>query len=583
MSTILSSLLESPMVLYTIALTVAWTLVQIIPKVSHREALIQRIDSGLIIIAFVLYLFLTVLFIRVNVDFFPYLHAIMLAFTLLSILGSSKKNSRLLSMATFAIALMPVVVMVSTKHPFPLGDDCRFLGFAEAIAEDGRWIPFKYAENPYYQFFNIIPFLEYVLASTAGVGFENVAAYYLALKFCLYLTYLTFVYLVVKKLTKDDLSPLVAVLVLSITPPLALTQVVHQAYACVLFLTTAHLLLKRFGGIRHQAIACTVVTYPLMVAGLVAHATYTIMILAFVLPFVLARGRWIQDSGNGMMRSVGLLVMVSFAFWTYTYVLDVIIRPTVNAMARLVDLLTGSAPFIPFQGTAQPWYTPEVSEFFIAWALVPAIVGSYALLSVLRIIRGRDNELIAIMGFIGLGATVTNYVLRTLPTFGGRYFYWLYLLMLPLAATVVRSSCKSFIGLVFSVVLISTASFYGIQDLTLAANTYGDYVAWADRTSWNIGQALIPHLSPRVQVWLDPRIGGPILASSPPLATEILKTQHVLVVIGMDKVGLQAMQKDPRNVNFFAKAFGVKPENLVSNIHNVNVVFSAERYLGIWL
>jgi hypothetical protein len=35
---------------------------------------------------------------------------------------------------------MPVLDMIPTKHPLPLGDDPRFIGFAVAIEDDGSWI-----------------------------------------------------------------------------------------------------------------------------------------------------------------------------------------------------------------------------------------------------------------------------------------------------------------------------------------------------------------------------------------------------------------------------------------------------------
>jgi hypothetical protein len=84
---------------------------------------------------------------------FPFLHAIMFALTLCAILGTSLKRSTSVLAAALVVALMPVIVMVSTKHPLPLGDDARFIGFAAAINSDGKWVSFKYPENPYYQFF----------------------------------------------------------------------------------------------------------------------------------------------------------------------------------------------------------------------------------------------------------------------------------------------------------------------------------------------------------------------------------------------------------------------------------------------
>jgi len=174
--------------------------------------------------AFVLYVTLTALLVNMDVSLFPYLHAVMLALTFLSISCSSGASSRSLLMVTLIVALMPVLVMVSTKHPLPLGDDARFIGFAAAIENDGRWVPFKYPENSYYQFFHLIPALEYILASVTGVSIKSITGImscYLTLKLTLYLTYFLLLFLVVRKLVGNSSGSLASLLLLSMTPPLA--------------------------------------------------------------------------------------------------------------------------------------------------------------------------------------------------------------------------------------------------------------------------------------------------------------------------------------------------------------------------
>ena len=184
-------LLQTSIVYYAIILTIAWIFIQIISRISFRR-FIPTVSNRLIFIALFIYILLTLLLVNVNVNLFPYLNAAMLAFILLIILSSPKANLRLLLIATFVIALMPVLVMVSI-NPLPLGDDARFPGFAIAIRNDGHWIPFKYEENPYYQFFHLIPYVEYVLAIITGSGLENISIYYLILKIGLYISYLIFI------------------------------------------------------------------------------------------------------------------------------------------------------------------------------------------------------------------------------------------------------------------------------------------------------------------------------------------------------------------------------------------------------
>jgi len=202
-----------------------------------------------------------------DVSLFPYLHAVMLALTFLSISCSSGASSRSLLMVTLIVALMPVLVMVSTKHPLPLGDDARFIGFAAAIENDGRWVPFKYPENSYYQFFHLIPALEYILASVTGVSIKSITGImscYLTLKLTLYLTYFLLLFLVVRRLVGSNSGSLASLLLLSMTPPLALSQVVHQCYAIVLSLASLFVLLNMLRENSSSSRADIIIKYPLV-------------------------------------------------------------------------------------------------------------------------------------------------------------------------------------------------------------------------------------------------------------------------------------------------------------------------------
>jgi hypothetical protein len=492
--------------------------------------------------------------------------------------------------------------MVSTKHPLPLGDDARFIGFAAAIDSDGRWVSFKYPENPYYQFFHLIPALEYILASITGVSIESLIGImncYLTLKLALYLAYSLLLFLVMRKLVGGASGPLVAVLLLSITPPLALSQVIHQGYAIVLSLATLFVMLgAQDRGSRADAIA----KYPLLASGVVAHATYTIMVLTFALPMIIASRR----GARRITEAVGIMLVVSLAYWIYTYVMDVIMRPTVDAFNRLVDLITARAP--PFYGVAQPWYGPEQQTLFIAWALVPSMGTSYILLSILMTLvemassmtssvgrarskrllnRGRNanaspRPYVSTLGLLGLGGTVINFALRTLPTFGGRYFYWLYLLVLPLSVLVAVKISKRLLGLITCVALISAVSFYGVQDPTLSANMYGENIGWAERDSWSLALALSQQLNPSILAWIDPRLSTPLSSLKPsPTQSEVIARQRVAIV-GVDIVGLKAASKDPRNVDWFMRYMGMNPQDLTRSLNKFDVVLSSAKYVGIW-
>lgn len=522
------------------------------------------------------------LVININLNYFPYLHAIMFAFILFTtILEISKQSLKILLLFTFIIALTPVLVMMLTKHPLPLGDDARFIGFAKTIADNNRWVPFKYKENSYYQFFHLIPYVEYILATIPGFTLKNIATYYLVLKICLYFTYLTFIYLLVTKLTGSKSSSLVAMLLLSITPPLAFSQVTHQRYAIVIFLTTSFLLSQRFKLKKLVIDYLTIV--PLVLTGIVAHATYTVMIIAFLIPIIVARIYKASDLKGNIIKFLILLISISLTYWIYVYVLDIIVRPSVDAISRLVDLLTGRT--LLFSRARRPWYTSKESNFFIAWALIPSIISSYLLFSIINIIfRKRENldinpmNDIVILGILGLVGTVINYLLRGLPTFGGRYFYWLYLLMIPLSALVIRKTSKNLLSLFLSLAIISSVSFYGVQDLTLSGNTYGERIWWADLNSWTAAKHISPFLESSYTIkWIEGRISAPLSALRKPasIASE-KKCRGVFIIVGMDNLGLYSILKSPH--------FPVKQLNVnTKSIPGLSVVLNIYKFRGIWI
>jgi len=138
-----------------------------------------------------------------------------------------------------------------------------------------------------------------------------------------------------------------------------------------------------------------------------------------------------------------------------------------------------------------------------------------------------------------------NYILRTLPTFGGRYFYWLYLLMLPLSALVVVKVSKKLISLILCIALISTVSLYGIQDITLSGNTYVNGIGWADKKSWEISWTISSLLPPRVSLISDPRIEVPLGVICFLKDLEITHPKHgylpKLLLLGMDNIGYRTL------------------------------------------
>lgn len=577
-------LLQTPIFFYTIVLTVMWLLIEAISKIIHiKKVFPWTLNSNYVYGILICYIILTLLIIQLDVNIFPYLHALILSLTLWLLTSASSPNKASLTLLTVSVALMPVLVMVSTRHPFPLGDDARFPGFAVAIDNDGRWISYKYAENPYYQFFHLIPVLEYMLASVTRVGVSDVMSYYLILKIALFLTYFLFTFLVVDKITRDSSASFIAMLLLSITPPLALAQFVHQNYSIVIFLASAFIVMNLCKSQGSQSRASMLTSFTLCLAGIIAHATFVIMFLAFILPIAFTDNS--REVRRKVLRIASFLLIISLTYWMYTYVLDTIMRPTVNAFDRLMDLFAGEAA--PWYGVARTWYTPESSTFFIAWALMPSMTAAFILCYMPRLLFKRERrpiDVAFILGFIGLTGTAINFALRSLPTFGGRYFYWLYFLMLPLSALVTRDVTKRIASSILTIILISLVSLYGIQDPTLAANTYAENIGWADRLSWHISISLPQYLdSSETLIWMDPRLSAPLSSLKPePLYVYAASSRQTIAIVGTDNVGLLATFKDPRNTAWFTRNFGMHPIDIMNSLNEYSVILSSERYVGIW-
>ncbi|MCR8456014.1 MAG: hypothetical protein NDP09_06815, partial [Crenarchaeota archaeon] len=189
-----------------------------------------------------------------------------------------------------------------------------------------------------------------------------------------------------------------------------------------------------------------------------------------------------------------------------------------------------------------------------------------------------------ILGFIGLIGTAINFALRSLPTFGGRYFYWLYLLMLPLSTLFIRDVSRKFVSSILVIALISLVSFYGIQDPTLSANTYAENIGWADRVSWHISLSLSQYLdSAETLIWMDSRLSTPSSFLKPePLYGHAVSSRQIIAIVGTDNIGLRATFKDPRNAEWFVGNFGMHPINIINSLNEYSIILSSERYVGLW-
>ena len=107
----LIQLVQTPVVVYAVVLTIAGTLIQLASKISRRETKV-RVNEKLVLAALWIYMVLALAVIVMNVKIFPLLHSAMFALTLCAALSASPKRSAPLLTATLIVALMPVVAMV---------------------------------------------------------------------------------------------------------------------------------------------------------------------------------------------------------------------------------------------------------------------------------------------------------------------------------------------------------------------------------------------------------------------------------------------------------------------------------------
>jgi len=93
---------------------------------------------------------------------------------------------------------------------------------------------------------------------------------------------------------------------------------------------------------------------------------------------------------------------------------------------------------------------------------------------------------------------------------------------------------------------------------------------------------LTPYINPEIRIWLDPRLGAPASSlTSPPLLSESFSAGQVVAIMSEDSIGLHAMNKDPRNVNFFKRYFDINPNRIFNNLNNLNVIYRCRSYYGI--
>jgi hypothetical protein len=563
---LINALLSQSIVRYAIILYVIWLIIILISSLEKdtnvKPLLNWSSNKGLLLITLI-YVASTLAIIATGLKgLFPYLNAVFMALATWFVI-KGRDNEVTLLLVLMLVSIPYTVVML--YNSYPLGDDVRFTaGFAAVIAQNGRWIPLKYPENDYYQFFDAEPALTLILASMMGASLKDIPIYYLTLKYGIYMVYVLSIYEIVRKLTGSNKAAYLSLLLFSITPPLSLTQIVAQGVSIVLALLTLAVLPRISVG---NKVAMYAITTILAISGTIFHATYALVIIAFLLPLILMREPLFNTASRPVLA---LTILISTAYWAFTYAGIAVFSGISPSITNFINFILGISS--PYSTAWKPWYGSSLSQYLISWALLPAITASIITYIIIKALIARNkkersiNSNLVILGLLGAILTVINFLARQSTWLGGRYFYWLYLLLLPLT---VQFLIKRFQGKLIitaiAILIIAFIGIYGIQDPTHSANTFVTGIDWADNYSWKVSWVIAPLLPQSALAITDPRIGTPLFAISHMLNKTIQwpqLNQPYLVIIGNDKIG--------RSVY------------LINNYDNINIIMKFSKLYNIY-
>jgi len=457
--------------------------------------------------------------------------------------------------------LLPLIVItlsLTINGPAPItSDEGRYAGFAYRIMQDGKWIPFKYPENTYYQFFHLLPSLNAILSIVAGI--DPIYNTHPLLVF--YLTVLTVitVYAIVEIMLMDiyyrKFGDLIFIILLA-TPPISSLALMPRNIAVVMYLLTLLLCLvssnTRNGSPFHKV--------PIFLTGLVgviSHAIFPILVLtSFTSMLVLIRIYRVQSIQASVLKEVLKFVAVcSTLYWIQTLIMDQIIHAGKSMYDSFVDLLSGEIK--PF-GEASPWYASAPSELALSWTLLPALTTIFIAEELMyrnRKTSWRENYCTGI-GFSGLLLLLYGFILRVAAAGFSSYFYYAYFLLVPPSIKLVSEIVQKhrLIPTAIMIGLVAISAFYGIQDPAYSPDIY-KILLTGNKRSWITAETLSQYLSLHTEV-----IGGPIagkkfycdqrvaiglsalmLKGSSPFKENILK-EETLFVTGSDELGIRWAQ-----------------------------------------
>jgi hypothetical protein len=453
-------------------------------------------------------------------------------------------------------------------------DEGRFTGFGFRILDDGRWIPLKYDENIYYQYFNVVPFLEALVSMVTGLDMINVVSPLLVLLLTFFVTLV--IYALARKIINMqsensnflNLAVLSPILFLS-TPTLSTIGFIPQWLAVSLLLLTILVILRR-----PRSQSNLVLVLIIAIAGVMIHATYPVLLMTSLGAIMLIKAL----KGAKISGIFSCVALITVVYWANTLIMD-------NMLIFGIDWLNGfiriaSSGIMPFSQT-QAEYSAAPSWMAYPWALLPSLALALIFLTFLfsksqSNIKNAAERFSIGLGVCGLLFLALGFISRT---FGSshvsfvRYSYSACFLLLPASIVAITkiTSRQRVISTLLVGLVITTSAFCAVQDPAFSPDLYR-FTTAADKRSWSVAGSLVPFLSPNVSYRFDTRIGIGVEALTPRDRQELLLKDELnpeIVFVNLDEVGRS-------NVEFW---FGSNWAQVIEN-GSYSTIFSDGCYKG---
>jgi hypothetical protein len=500
----------------------------------------------------------------------PFLYVSLVGIILFDCVVNLNKRP-LTTVLALCLPVLVAIVSMAIAGPMPVGsDEGRFAGYAYRIIQDGKWQPNVYVDNPFYQFFNIVPYLLATLSMITGldvVYFVHPIAVILVrlvMSLCLYVV---LKHLIPKQM--GNIAVLGPILLLSI-PPLAISDFIPSTLAVTFYLGAMAFLCveleSKYNNMRFLLIVL------ISIIGILTHPTYPLLLISTLVPMSLAfRSHKQKSMEHSYLRTLTFIVLVlAFLNWSHTIVLDQLAYTGKTFFQTLDQLVTGA--ITPFSASKPIWYAAAPFQLAYSWTLPIGFAGAYVIsnfageaITAAKVKRMFGNlrqdwrTTIAIVGLFLLGAAL---ILKT--SFGGwntRYFYSFFLLLIPASVLVIGkiASRRRVINIVIIVLAVAMASFFAMQDPALFPGG-NDVLLQANRRSYVVAETFASNASLNIEYVLEPRVAIPFDAMAASLFPELFYPSYdlrlfsaAIIVVNLDNIGSQwfaySLYKNPSIIN----------------------------------